>query len=219
MNGLYLLLALLWNIIICATQPVIVPYERGRDFDAIQKILHEYKDKLMYESLGNPEGTTQAYLDSSKYLTYVLRVDDTTVGFINYAAFDANVLTFHMRRYGQIHLIGIDTQYQNKGYGSTLLKHAMEDLKRLQVSEIIIGVKRGNIRALTLYKKIGFISPPLELYKHLPQNIPLILTYNTGSPFDVSRGNIIQKHLRIFGTLFVANVIGYVCYKKWTKRA
>lgn len=197
-------------------EPVIVPYEWFRDFNAIQKILHDYKDKFMYESLESAEDTIQKYMDSSKHQTYVLRVGNITVGFINYEAFDANILTFHIRQYGQIHLLGIDTQYQNKGYGSRLLHHAIEDLKCRLVSEIIVGVRKDNIQAMNLYKKMGFISPPLELYERLPQNAPVLLLYNTEIPFDVSRGNIIQKNPRIFGTLFAAGVIGYL-YRRWSK--
>jgi len=193
---------------------VIVPYDKSRDFYAIEAILQDNRTLLMYEALGSPEGTTQKHLDSPKYLTYVLRVDDVTVGFINYAAYDINFFTFHFGRYGLIHLLGVEKQQQGKGYGRQLLEYALADLINLKVSRINVAVKKENLRAIGLYKKANFIcSITPELAARLPSDMPLVMNFETGILFDVSRGNSIQRYPWPFAA-FGGVVIGAYVYRR-----
>jgi ribosomal protein S18 acetylase RimI-like enzyme len=199
-----------------AVDIVIAPYDKSRDFYAIEAILQDNRTLLMYEAAGGSCGTTQKYLDSSKYLTYVLRVDDRTVGFINYVAYDINFFTFHFGRCGLIHLLGVDKQQQGKGYGRQLLEYALADLTKLKVSRINVAVKKENLRAIGLYKKANFICPITpELAARLPNDMPLVMVFETGIPFDVSRGNIIQRYPWPF-TAFGIVAIGACVYRRQT---
>ncbi len=210
----FFIVSLLLCINILHTQDItIVPYDRSRDLEAIQTIIHDNWDILTYEALGSPKGTTQKYLDSSNYITYVLRLDDKTIGFVNYTAYDVNVCTFHYGRYGLIHLLGVDAQYQGQGYGTKLLHYALNDLTNTHVSHINVAVKRDNLRAIELYKKNKFtysIKP--ELAARLPKDIPLIMTFDTGVPFDTSRGNIMQRYPKLSGVLCSMIVLGSFIY-------
>ena len=70
----------------------IEPFQEDRDMSAIDKILDKYRSELTYESRGCEEGTTKKYLVSSKYTTKVLRIDDETIGFINYTVTEPSFL-------------------------------------------------------------------------------------------------------------------------------
>ena len=215
MNKSYILYLLLVIGTLNAIDILIVPYEKSRDFYAIEALLQDNRNLLMYEALGSPHGTTQKYLDSSKYLTYVLRADDTTVGFINYCAYDINFFTFHFGRCGLIHLLGIEKQQQGKGYGRKLLEYALADLIKFKVSRINVAVKKENLRAIELYKKARFVCPITpELAAKLPNDVPLVMVFETGISFDVSRGNIIQRYPRSFTALGVVAIGGAYMYRK-----
>lgn len=159
-------------------------YDRERDGAAVTKILNDFPAFLKYEVTQQaPEGTTEKYLSSSKYITNVLRVDDKTVGFINFCAYNHDILSFHVGRYGLIHLMGVDKDHQSKGYGSALIDHAIAGLEKLNAPNIRLTVEKENSKALQLYKKKGFIS---QGYWHeLRLNIPAD---------RIPQGNIIQRY-------------------------
>ncbi|MFX1259161.1 MAG: ribosomal protein S18-alanine N-acetyltransferase [Promethearchaeota archaeon] len=51
----------------------------------------------------------------------------------------------------------IHPNYQNKGYGSLLLKETIKRIKELnKVNRIVLNVKVNNTSAIKLYKKFGF---------------------------------------------------------------
>jgi ribosomal-protein-alanine N-acetyltransferase len=52
--------------------------------------------------------------------------------------------------------IGIDHDYKRQGHGTTLLNHLIEELKKRNISEILLEVKVGNKPAIQFYKKQGF---------------------------------------------------------------
>lgn len=67
--------------------------------------------------------------------------------------------------YGQILLLknkytianfGILEEFRGKGYGEALLIHILNQAKLRGLEEVYIKVKEDNIRALNLYKKVGF---------------------------------------------------------------
>ncbi len=168
---------------------VIERYQQQRDGTAVQKILTAFPH-LTYESRGYAAGTTEKYLVSPKYATDVLRVDGKTVGFVNYAAYDMNILSFHIARHGLLHLIGVDTEHQKKGYGTLLLDHAIEELKKLNAPNIILAVQSDNINAQKLYEKKNFQCPMQtrikgkDFYYRLKLDIP---------SDRLERGNILQR--------------------------
>lgn len=61
----------------------------------------------------------------------------------------------------------IKREYQNKGYGSNLLKKAIEEIKRFkEIHKIILNVQENNSNAIKLYQKFNFNINPKILVKY-----------------------------------------------------
>ena len=52
--------------------------------------------------------------------------------------------------------IGIDPDFKRQGYGTDLLNHLIEELRKRDISEIFLEVRAGNKSAIQFYKKQGF---------------------------------------------------------------
>ena len=52
--------------------------------------------------------------------------------------------------------IGIDSDFKRQGYGTGLLNHLIEELKKKDIGEILLEVRSGNKSAIQFYKKQGF---------------------------------------------------------------
>ena len=52
--------------------------------------------------------------------------------------------------------IGIDADFKRQGYGTGLLNHLIEELKKKDIGEILLEVRAGNKSAIQFYKKQGF---------------------------------------------------------------
>ena len=52
--------------------------------------------------------------------------------------------------------IGIDPDFKRKGYGTGLLNHLIEELKKRNIVEILLEVRAGNKSAIQFYKRQGF---------------------------------------------------------------
>jgi len=52
--------------------------------------------------------------------------------------------------------IGIDPDFQRKGYGTALFKYLIEELRKRDIYEILLEVRVGNKSAIQFYKKQGF---------------------------------------------------------------
>lgn len=190
-------------------------YVASRDAMVIEKILHDNHELLTYEAMGYPAGSTFKYMNSNNYTTDVIRVDGTTVGFINYCALNIDLLTFHFCRRGFIHLIGIDKNYQNQGYGGLLLDHTLSEFKKLKVPSVMVSVQSSNANALKLYERKGFkraFSPDgIE-----EMNVPLSLSYEIDIPaHELPQGNIIQRHPRIFFGCIILTAAAYILYRRY----
>jgi ribosomal-protein-alanine N-acetyltransferase len=196
-----------------AAELVIERYQPSRDGDAVIKILNDYPAYLRYESAGYASGTTEKYLNSAKYSTDVLRVDGKTIGFINYIAQDITLLTFNFGRMGLIHLMGVDKEYQRKGYGRILFQHVVERLKELNTPTIMLATKRENSAAIALYEKEGFLCALSPHARATAKDLFFMLSVEV--PADkLPKGNIIQRNPKAFFTLAVVAVCGFM-YKKF----
>lgn len=60
---------------------------------------------------------------------------------------------------GECHILNlcVEVPYQGKGLGEALLQQALKQAKEEGASIAFLEVRRSNARALTLYKKLGFI--------------------------------------------------------------
>ncbi len=179
----------------------IQEYDASRDLSAIRSILEENRDTLTYESRGYKEGTTEKYIGSPKYKTDVLRINDRTVGFINYCRYDITFLTFYFGTRGLIHLMGVNKEFQRKGFGTILLRHAISRLKDLKTPKIILSVMRDNNKARLLYEKEEFkCFMPSDLFYELNLDIP---------QKELPQGNIIQRNPKSFLGLCFALVASF----------
>ena len=52
--------------------------------------------------------------------------------------------------------IGIDPDFKRQGYGTALLNHLIEELKKRNIGEILLEVRAGNKSAIQFYKSQGF---------------------------------------------------------------
>lgn len=195
------ILVIMCNIF-CASDHIVTieRYQSVRDKEAVQKICNDHYNYLMYESLGRPEGTTIRIIDSGYFTTDVLRINNKTVGFVNYFMITWPIITFFCGRGAAIHLIGVDKEHLHQGYGTQLLKHAISELEQLQASRIRLSVKKDNVHARKFYEKEGFL-----LRVPVVENVDdLFYTYwFDGFPDNLPQGNIIQRNKRTAAALFV----------------
>lgn len=134
---------------------VITPYNHERDYPAVKAILETDAKDLLYPD--QPLEYTVRYLTSNNWKTDVLRVNDVTVGFVNYCVYDAKILWFiSLGRTSLLHLLGVDKEHRRKGYAKLLSQHAIEYCKRDGASQIILQTKPENEGARALYEQLGF---------------------------------------------------------------
>ncbi|MDD5617093.1 MAG: ribosomal protein S18-alanine N-acetyltransferase [Candidatus Methanoperedens sp.] len=59
---------------------------------------------------------------------------------------------------GRIFSLAVLPAYQNRGIGSSLLKEIIEVFREIKVTEIILEVRQGNVKAKRFYERHGFIT-------------------------------------------------------------
>ena len=86
-------------------------------------------------------------IENNKNLSYCLNLNGKTIGYlIAMLALDsADILN-----------IGIDPHFKRQGYGTALLNHLIEELRKRNIREIFLEVRVGNKSAIRFYKKQGF---------------------------------------------------------------
>jgi len=86
-------------------------------------------------------------IENSNNLCYCLSLNGKTIGYLiaMLAADTADILN-----------IGIDPDFKRQGYGTSLLNHLIEDLRKRNISEILLEVRVGNKSAIQFYKRQGF---------------------------------------------------------------
>ena len=86
-------------------------------------------------------------IENSNNLCYCRSLNGKTIGYLiaMLAEDTADILN-----------IGIDTDFQRKGYGTALLNHLIEELRKRDIGEIFLEVRAGNKSAIQFYKRQGF---------------------------------------------------------------
>ncbi len=209
------------------SQATFEKHDASRDWPAVEEIIKDNASYLAYESLSFPEGTTKKYIESKKYITTVARMNDKTVGFVNYTVSNVSFLTFHIARPGIIHLLGVAAGYQKKGIGRTLLESACKDLETQKAQYISLFVNVDNDDARALYEKCGF----KNLYEAVVKDERSLLTVKqlldkVGYPFQLQyrketntpanklpQGNIIQRNPKTSLALVSVAVAAYYGFK------
>ena len=127
----------------------ITNYDHNKDKHFIRSLIEECPQFLSYEFAGKPKGTTEKCLTEKNHYTFVLRKNHNPIGFVNFFINDKE---------GSIDLLGVDKDYQQKGYGLMLIEYALKKLKELNISEVSLTVNKENEKAQRLYEKLGFIA-------------------------------------------------------------
>ena len=96
----------------------------------------------------------QKELTESAYGSYYVAVDDNKV--IGYASL------WHICDEAHVMKIAVAEPYRRRGVGSLLLRMLLERAKEKKVFGVTLEVRCGNIAAITMYEKHGFVRAGLR---------------------------------------------------------
>lgn len=91
----------------------------------------------------------EASLNSETLQYFLLYVDENLVGFLECSIVLDEAELFE---------IAIDVKFQGKGYSKILMKYFLDFCEKRKVRTIFLEVNKINSKAISLYKKFGFIS-------------------------------------------------------------
>lgn len=103
-----------------------------------EKVFHEtLGEKFIYDEISiNPFSRMYIIEENKKMIGFLgLRVDE-----------QAEVMNF-----------AIDPSYQHQGYGSLILRFALQELKNEGIKKLSLEVRESNEQAQKFYKKFGFV--------------------------------------------------------------
>lgn len=104
------------------------------------------EEEIFKTSLGYDMIYTDINLNPYAYY-FVLEIDAKISGYIGLWIEDqAQIINFY-----------VDKKYQNKGFGSMILKFVIELCIMSKVNNISLEVRESNIKAINLYEKYGFV--------------------------------------------------------------
>ena len=137
-------------------QTQILEYESARDKQDIINLMK----KNWYWLISSPDYSAEYMLDnqipSHREPRYkgalrvkVLRDSKNLLGFTAYYK-----LNFYE---GRVLFLAVDETQRGKGYGELLMRHALSELKKLGSYKICLDTRVDNLKAQSLYKRIGFI--------------------------------------------------------------
>lgn len=86
-------------------------------------------------------------LDSETTFYFVLIVENEVVGFLQCSIISPE---------SELYEIGIDKNFQGKGYANKLMDYYLEFAKLKGCETILLEVNKMNVKAICLYKKYGF---------------------------------------------------------------
>ena len=97
------------------------------------------------------------WCSSGEKETWVATVDDTPAGFVVLSADDATGL-------GRIDLLAVDPAHQGQGIGTALNERAVDRLREMGASFIVVGTgsDAGHAAARSAYEKAGFAQLPIH---------------------------------------------------------
>jgi ribosomal-protein-alanine N-acetyltransferase len=110
------------------------------DLDSIEEI-----ERLSFGSKSYPRSLLLHLLRDGQ--TLIVEYDDRIVGYVSYT---------HLGFIARIISIAVHPNYRRMGLGESLLREAIEDMKRLGVRKVLLEVKVDNKAAINLYSKVGF---------------------------------------------------------------
>lgn len=136
---------------------------------------------------------------------YVYEENNEVVGFIIYGV-DNGSSTYTGKKIGNIILLAVSKEHQNKSIGYRLVKYIIDLFDKLDFDLITVGTDVDNISALMTYQKLGFMTI---------LNWVTLRYYNSDDkkPLSVSSGNNIE--LKFENSVELAReVMNTVSFKK-----
>ena len=112
------------------------------DIENLKEIFED--DNMIFE-----KSNIEMFLQTQNSYAFVLQTDEKVVGFAygyGLTRLDGKVMFY-------LHSIGVLPEYQNKGYGSELMKFIVSFAKEKDFSEIFVITDKANVFACKLYEK------------------------------------------------------------------
>jgi ribosomal protein S18 acetylase RimI-like enzyme len=109
------------------------------------------------------EGVVGVCSDTARFTVLVAEVDGAAVGFIAYEVDLA-------KRTGEVYLLAVHPDHQNRGIGTALNTHALDDMKARGARLAVVGTggDPGHAPARRTYEKAGYTGlPKVRYYKAL----------------------------------------------------
>ena len=107
--------------------------------------------KTRYGASGKPSEATERFLIDPAYQTIIVRLNEATVGFLNYAIQDGGKVGF-------INMMGVFPEQSGQGLGKLLLHTSINQLRDQKVRSIYLFTDEDNKIARHLYEGAGFIA-------------------------------------------------------------
>ncbi|WP_303837714.1 GNAT family N-acetyltransferase [Ruminococcus flavefaciens] len=125
-------------------------FMRITDKNSIKKVLLDFNDRL--PPLQGEEGYVDSVSDkiAKNGIALCMLLKNTIIGFFTMYAND------HENRKAFISFIAVDSSYRAAGYGTMLLKKAVQTAKENNMELMKLEVLKDNVIAQNFYKKHGF---------------------------------------------------------------
>lgn len=104
---------------------------------------------------------------TNDYIVYIVMLNSECIGYLY-----ANLICSELNIYN----LGIKEKYRKKGYGYKLLDYTINSNKG--ISNIYVELRKSNLAALNLYKKLGFeIYNERSKYYSIPTEDAILMKY------------------------------------------
>jgi len=115
-------------------------------------MIEELKNKEEVEQILRSYFTTYKVTKDPFEKIFVYKREDI-IGIISYSI---------MYERAEINYIAVDSLSRRQGIGSKLLKYALDDIKNIGCESISLEVLEGNVSAINLYLKNGFVKKAIR---------------------------------------------------------
>lgn len=108
---------------------------------------------------GQAKGVASACKDREKYITLVAEVDGVVAGFLAYTL-------KREEKIGEVDLLAVHPDYQNRGVGTVLNNAALEQIREsgMKLAIVETGGDPGHAPARRAYEKAGYTLLPIARY-------------------------------------------------------
>ena len=135
-----------------AWEPVFRSFERVLGHNIYTLIWPDWRD-------GQAKGVESVCKDREKFTVLVAEVDDVVAGFLAYE------LKLEEKQ-GEVYLLAVHPDYQNRGVGTALNNVALDRMKEsgMRLASVETGGDPGHAPARRSYEKAGYTALPIIRY-------------------------------------------------------